>query len=969
MSSLFDQMFQFQFQSKEHEDEIEDEETMMSSSTPNSSKVASTTTSPSATAGLQSFGNVLASNYHPMMMMKMMMLNMEQQQQQPLMPQIKLPQGELMLPSPQQQQQHPTQANIVIDTPMTATKPKARRTAASRRANRKRTTSSSLGEPQSQGSDNEKNGNDAQEQQSPVMPKSENPMYRCHLCSYTGNHKQQFNNHMNTHFDHGCPHCDYTSRTEGRLKRHIRDFHSETPPETWSGNGILPEELLNGDIDPADLSDDELTPGGTGPNPARNRKYRCKQCGYVAIEKRDFWEHTRLHIKTDKMLACPKCNFVTEYKHHLEYHLRNHLGSKPFRCGKCNYSCVNKSMLNSHMKSHSNIYQYRCEDCTYATKYCHSLKLHLRKYEHKPATVLNLDGTPNPYPIIDVYGTRRGPRPKKGPRMGPRGKTILSPLKPTAPKAATTTHQPIVAEPNAEPIAKVEPQEANNQSVDNDAAMEKPMETAAAAVDASPSTVTKKVSSSASSSSSSISSAKAASSMNLSINRCNNCPYQTESKAEFSAHMLDHVRNEKLTLLHEKLQKMNATAATPQTKKTAEETSMVVNKEMEEEEEEENTFDHVDIHSPKEERSTLSPMSDISSARHFSPQQRLQHLWTNMPPTHMENIGHGPQVPQMPTPLPGYDFLSTLGNFNGNHKFPAADYNPLAMEMNSARLVGKPLDLSKPSPPPPPPPPASMPTTSSAFPAPLLGGTPFGPLPLPINNIPVHLLGNPAMLQLFLSNLFMSANHNTKEQQQMCPNEEVNASQHEESFNKGGDHTHMSQKTNVMFGQVMDEDEDEEEEEGNKITTRSDSGTSNSADEEDEEEEEVISSEDEVMLAKPTFSHQLPPTPIKSPESMVFDFPPLPMTSTSGLEQPMTPMTALTNVAGLPTTLRQPEMLSSPLTNMMSLFAQYLQTNPGQTPEESVAAFNLMQKMYNATSLVQEVMAEMEAKTLKAFQK
>ena len=127
----------------------------------------------------------------------------------------------------------------------------------------------------------------------------------------------------------------------------------------------------------------------------------------------DFWNHTRVHIKPEKMLCCPKCNFVTEYKHHLEYHLRNHFGTKPFKCDSCSYTCVNKSMLNSHMKSHTNIYQYRCQDCTYATKYCHSLKLHLRKYGHKPAMVLNPDGTPNPLPIIDVYGTRRGPKLKK----------------------------------------------------------------------------------------------------------------------------------------------------------------------------------------------------------------------------------------------------------------------------------------------------------------------------------------------------------------------------------------------------------------------------------------------------------------------------------------------------------------------------------------------------------------------------
>ena len=49
----------------------------------------------------------------------------------------------------------------------------------------------------------------------------------------------------------------------------------------------------------------------------------------------------------------------------------------------------------------------------YATKYCHSLKLHLKKYAHKPAMVLNNDGTPNPLPVIDVFGNKRGPKNSK----------------------------------------------------------------------------------------------------------------------------------------------------------------------------------------------------------------------------------------------------------------------------------------------------------------------------------------------------------------------------------------------------------------------------------------------------------------------------------------------------------------------------------------------------------------------------
>lgn len=144
------------------------------------------------------------------------------------------------------------------------------------------------------------------------------------------------------------------------------------------------------------------------------KTFRCKQCSFVAITKEVFWEHRAQHIRVEKRMPCPfkTCRFVTEFKHHLEYHMRNHIKSKPFKCDKCNYSCVNRSMLTSHQKSHSNIYPFRCANCTFATKYCHMLKQHLRKNNHHPAMVLNSDGSPNPLPIIDVWGTRRGPKQK-----------------------------------------------------------------------------------------------------------------------------------------------------------------------------------------------------------------------------------------------------------------------------------------------------------------------------------------------------------------------------------------------------------------------------------------------------------------------------------------------------------------------------------------------------------------------------
>lgn len=136
----------------------------------------------------------------------------------------------------------------------------------------------------------------------------------------------------------------------------------------------------------------------------------CKQCNFVASTKMEYWEHMRCHIKG---FTCSQCSFVTKYKHHMNHHwLSVHDGSKPFKCKKCSYTCVSKSMLTSHLKKHSNFYPYRCANCTYKTKFCNALKKHLRKKEHQPAMVLNADGSPNPLSIIDVYGTKRGPKQK-----------------------------------------------------------------------------------------------------------------------------------------------------------------------------------------------------------------------------------------------------------------------------------------------------------------------------------------------------------------------------------------------------------------------------------------------------------------------------------------------------------------------------------------------------------------------------
>ncbi|OQV24783.1 putative Protein hunchback [Hypsibius exemplaris] len=126
------------------------------------------------------------------------------------------------------------------------------------------------------------------------------------------------------------------------------------------------------------------------------REYHCKKCGaFKTTDKNLLSDHQReFHIDPDKVLECPfreeGCRFVTAYKQHLEYHVRNHAGSKPFNCPEpgCGYTCINKSMLTSHMRAHSSISEHQCS-CGYSTKYRHSFKLHLSGRsgeEHSPLT-------------------------------------------------------------------------------------------------------------------------------------------------------------------------------------------------------------------------------------------------------------------------------------------------------------------------------------------------------------------------------------------------------------------------------------------------------------------------------------------------------------------------------------------------------------------------------------------------------
>ncbi|GFY43472.1 hypothetical protein TNIN_119651 [Trichonephila inaurata madagascariensis] len=238
-------------------------------------------------------------------------------------------------------------------------------------------------------------------------------IYRCHKCSYMGQSDDDLHQHLLIHFPYECLICGYLTDIEARRDQHMKNYHPGISVAGQEGNFIFQgtdnkttKKNVNKKMNEKSMEEKARKP----------KKTKCKLCDQVLNCKNDYYNHLKaVHANSGRLLLCNegRCNFVALYKHHLEYHLRIHYGSKPYKCEKCPYLCINRSMLNSHYKSHSNVYQYSCQDCTYATKYLHSLKLHLRKYRHNAAAALNPDGSINKNFIIDINGRRRGPKNKK----------------------------------------------------------------------------------------------------------------------------------------------------------------------------------------------------------------------------------------------------------------------------------------------------------------------------------------------------------------------------------------------------------------------------------------------------------------------------------------------------------------------------------------------------------------------------
>ncbi|UJR31053.1 hypothetical protein I4U23_018563 [Adineta vaga] len=219
-----------------------------------------------------------------------------------------------------------------------------------------------------------------------------NGLVQCIRCGSTAN-QDNLLEHVSIHYPYKCYSCGFYCDSSSSLDDHNRTHSPNTFAKLTSEQLSLPSILASTSIKSSESLNGLTTNNNSEKStpPSKAKVHRCRQCSFVSSVKEDYWAHHRVHIRADKILECPSCPFVTEYKHHLEYHLRNHLGSKPFKCSKCDYACVNLSMLRSHKKSHYRHLLFKCSNCSFESKQYQALQEHLQIEGHEPYVDENIE--------------------------------------------------------------------------------------------------------------------------------------------------------------------------------------------------------------------------------------------------------------------------------------------------------------------------------------------------------------------------------------------------------------------------------------------------------------------------------------------------------------------------------------------------------------------------------------------------
>ena len=139
--------------------------------------------------------------------------------------------------------------------------------------------------------------------------------------------------------DYQCNLCQYSTKTSGSLRTHVREVHAG---------------LCN---------------------------HHCTLCPYASSNARGLKEHVKeVHVK-GREHKCTLCSYATSRSGSLKNHVKEvHLNVRDLKCTLCSYATSRAGSLKSHVKVvHLKVLEHKCTLCSYASSRAHLLKIHMKK--------------------------------------------------------------------------------------------------------------------------------------------------------------------------------------------------------------------------------------------------------------------------------------------------------------------------------------------------------------------------------------------------------------------------------------------------------------------------------------------------------------------------------------------------------------------------------------------------------------
>ncbi|KAM4691129.1 zinc finger protein 335 [Rhinophrynus dorsalis] len=109
-----------------------------------------------------------------------------------------------------------------------------------------------------------------------------------------------------------------------------------------------------------------------------NKPYKCEECEYTSVYKKDVIRHSAVHqvgrkkkadmVSKSSSFPCPVCNRIYSMQKRLTQHLKTHSSEKPHMCDKCGKAFKKRYTFKMHLLTHlQNVgnSRYKCEFCEY----------------------------------------------------------------------------------------------------------------------------------------------------------------------------------------------------------------------------------------------------------------------------------------------------------------------------------------------------------------------------------------------------------------------------------------------------------------------------------------------------------------------------------------------------------------------------------------------------------------------------